>query len=280
MLEFGNLKNSAVSCIFAERDQHGSGDANSSSLLFSSDKKSLDVKQVNAASPVAPSSSAPTGNMKPGMPFSFSTGNNVGLNSTGIKGSSELSPSWQPNNSGSFVSSQLGKGGFDSAKPLGPFGGSQNATKSGGSLSFKSSVFSSDGSVPIKTAERNVASSFGSYSAQTSHTTERKVLGSSASLSSAPSLNISPNKPIGSSSAGFGAGNLEVPPTSRGSPLPQQIVGKSYNNRSHTSADSKNFKLGTMFDTEQDLSKKFYSVRLRRCFSMLFTIIMPCSVLI
>ncbi|VAH26266.1 unnamed protein product [Triticum turgidum subsp. durum] len=258
----------------AEKDQHGSGDAKSSfpisnskdiaagsSLLISSDKKPLDTKQVNTASPFAPpSSSAPTGNMKPGMPFSFSTGNNVGLNSTGSKGSSEPVSSWQPNTSGSFVSSQLGKGGFDSAKPLGAFGGSQNATKSGGSLSFKSSVFSSDGSVPVKTAERDGASSFGSYPAQTSYTTERKVLGSSAGLSSVPSLSISPNKPVGASSAGFGAGNLEVPPVSRGSPLPQQTIGKSPNNRNHTSADSKNFKLGTMFDTQQDLSKKIYSI--------------------
>ncbi|VAH42036.1 unnamed protein product [Triticum turgidum subsp. durum] len=254
----------------AEKDQHGSGDAKSSfpisnskdiaassSLLISSDKKPLDTKQVNTASPFAPpSSSAPTGNMKPGMPFSFSTGNNVGLNSTGSKGSSEQVSSWQPNNSGSFVSSQLGKGGFDSAKPLGAFGGSQNATKSGGSLSFKSSVFSSDGSVPVKTAERDGASSFGSYPAQTSYTTERKVLGSSTGLSSVPSLSISANKPVGAASAGFGAGNLEVPPVSRGSPLPQQTIGKSPNNRNHTSADSKNYKLGTMFDTQQDLSKK------------------------
>ncbi|XP_037475722.1 nuclear pore complex protein NUP214-like [Triticum dicoccoides] len=258
----------------AEKDQHGSGDAKSSfpisnskdiaagsSLLISSDKKPLDTKQVNTASPFAPpSSSAPTGNMKPGMPFSFSTGNNVGLNSTGSKGSSEPVSSWQPNTSGSFVSSQLGKGGFDSAKPLGAFGGSQNATKSGGSLSFKSSVFSSDGSVPVKTAERDGASSFGSYPAQTSYTTERKVLGSSAGLSSVPSLSISPNKPVGASSAGFGPGNLEVPPVSRGSPLPQQTIGKSPNNRNHTSADSNNFKLGTMFDTQQDLSKKIYSI--------------------
>ncbi|VAH42038.1 unnamed protein product [Triticum turgidum subsp. durum] len=258
----------------AEKDQHGSGDAKSSfpisnskdiaassSLLISSDKKPLDTKQVNTASPFAPpSSSAPTGNMKPGMPFSFSTGNNVGLNSTGSKGSSEQVSSWQPNNSGSFVSSQLGKGGFDSAKPLGAFGGSQNATKSGGSLSFKSSVFSSDGSVPVKTAERDGASSFGSYPAQTSYTTERKVLGSSTGLSSVPSLSISANKPVGAASAGFGAGNLEVPPVSRGSPLPQQTIGKSPNNRNHTSADSKNYKLGTMFDTQQDLSKKMYSI--------------------
>ncbi|XP_044964279.1 nuclear pore complex protein NUP214 isoform X1 [Hordeum vulgare subsp. vulgare] len=258
----------------AEKDQHGSGDAKSSfpvsnskdiaagsSLLISSDKKPLDTKQVNMASPFAPpSSSVPTGNMKPGMPFSFSTGNNVGLNSTGSKGSSEPVSSWQPNNSGSFVSSQLGKGGFDSAKPLGTFGGSQNAAKSGGSLSFKSSLFSSDGAVPVKTAERDGASSFGSYSAQTSYTTERKVLGSSASLSSAPSLSISPNKPVGVSAAGFGAGNLEVPPTSRGSPLPQQTIAKSHNNRNHTSVNSKNFKLGTMFDAQQDLSKKIYSI--------------------
>ena len=203
--------------------------------------------------------------MKPGMPFSFSTANNVGLNSTGSKGSSELISSWQPNNSSSFVNSQLGKGGLDSAKPLGAFGGPQNTTKGGGSLTFKSSVFSSDGSVPVKTAERNEATGFGSYSAQTSYTTERKV-GSSAGLSSAPSLPISPNKPVGSSSAGFGVGNLEVLPTSRGSPLREQIIGKSHNNRTHTSVDSRNFKLGTMFDTEQDLSKKFYNVRSTKLF--------------
>ncbi|KAM0909288.1 hypothetical protein ACQ4PT_014907 [Festuca glaucescens] len=257
----------------AERDQHGSRDtecsppvsknkdAAGSSLSIISDKKSLNTKQMNMDSPFAPpSSSAPTSNMKPGMPFSFSTANNVGLKSTGSKGSSELISSWQPNNSSSFANSQLGKGGLDSAKPLGAFGGSQNTTKGGGSLTFKSSLFSSDGSVPVKTAERNDGTGFGSYSAQTSYTTERKVLGSSAGLSPVPSLPISPNKPAGSSSAGFRAGNLEVLPTSRGSPLPQQTIGKSHNNRTHTSADSRNVKLGTMFDTEQDLSKKFYSI--------------------
>ncbi|CAM0907578.1 unnamed protein product [Alopecurus aequalis] len=257
----------------AESDQHGSRDGKSSSpvsgnkdvvggsLSISSDKKSLNTKQVNVASPFAPpSSSAPTSNMKPGMPFNFSTPNNVGLSSTGSKGSSELISSWQPNNSSSSVNSQLGKGSLDSAKSLGAFGGSQNTTKGGGSLTFKSSVFSSDGSVPVKTAERNDATGFGSYPAQTSYTTERKVLGSSAGLNSVSSLPIFPNKPAGSSSAGFGGGNIEVLPTSRGSPLPQQTIGKSHNNRTHMSADSRNFKLGTMFDTEQDLSKKFYSI--------------------
>jgi nuclear pore complex protein Nup214 len=198
--------------------------------------------------------------MKPGMPFSFSTANNVGLNSTGNKGSSDLFSSWQPNNSSSSINSQFGKGGLDSAKPFGAFGGSQNTTK-GGSLTFKSSVFSSDGSVPVMTAESNNATN-----------TERKVLGSSAVLSSAQSLSISPNKPAGSSSAGVGSGNLEVLPTSRGSPLPQQTIGKSNNNRTHMSADSRNVKLGTMFDTEQDLSKKFYSVRSTKMFKFYFTI--------
>jgi nuclear pore complex protein Nup214 len=268
------LKEFCCFLYYAERDQHGSRDAESSpsvsknkdiagsSLSITSDKKSLNTKQVNMDSPFAPPlSSAPTSNTKPGMPFSFSTANNVGLNSTGSKGSSELISSWQPNNSSSFANSQLGKDGLDSAKPLGAFGGSQNTTKGGGSLTFKSSLFSSDGSGPVKTAERNDGTGFGSCSAQTSYTTEKKVLGSSAGLSPAPSLPISPNKLAGSSSAGFRAGNLEVLPTSRGSLLPQQTIGKSHSNRTHTSADPRNVKLGTMFDTEQDLSKKFYSVR-------------------
>ncbi|XP_024313585.1 nuclear pore complex protein NUP214 isoform X2 [Brachypodium distachyon] len=235
-------------------------DIASSSLSISSDQKSLSAKQVNVAFPSAPASIlAPTGNIKPGMPFSFSTANNVGLNSTGSKGSSELVSSSQLNSGSTSVNSQLGKGGFDLTKPLGSFGGSQNTEKDGGNPSFKSSVFTSDGLVPFKAAERNEATSFGSYSPQTSCTTERKVLGSSAGLSSMSSPLISPNKPtpVGSSSTGFATGNLEAVATSRVSPSPQQTIGKPHNSRAHTSADSRSFKLG---NTEQDLSKKFYSI--------------------
>uniref|UniRef100_A0ACD5YZT8 Uncharacterized protein n=1 Tax=Avena sativa TaxID=4498 RepID=A0ACD5YZT8_AVESA len=286
--QHGSRGSESISSVSRNKDVAGS------LLPISSDNKSLNTKQVNVASPFAPpsssatspfappssstpspfappsnsapspfappSSSAPTSNTKPGMPFSFSTANNAGPNSTGSKGSSELISSWQPNNSSSFVNSQFGKGGLDSAKPLGAFGGSQISTKAGGSLSFKSPLFSSDGSVPVKTAERNEATGFGSNPAQTSYTAGRNVPGSSAGLSSAPSLPISPNKPVGSSSARFGAGNLEAVPIPRGSPLPHQTIGTSHNNRTHTSTDSRNFKLGTKFDTEQDLSKKFYSI--------------------
>lgn len=219
---------------------------------------------MNEASPLAPASSlAPTGNMKPGISFSFSTVSNISVNSTGSKGSSELVSSWQPNSSSSFVNSQIGKGVLGSAQPVGALGGSQNSKKDGGSLSLKSSVFTSGGSVPVKTGGKNEAS-FGSNLPQTSYTTERKVLGSSTGLSSAPSPSISPAKllPVESSSTGFRTGNLEALPTSCGSHVQQQTIGKSHNNRTHTSVDyTRNFKLGTLFDTEQDLSKKFYSVR-------------------
>lgn len=259
----------------ADRDQHGSTDAKSSSsvstnkeiagssLFTSSDQKLLSTKQVNEASPLAPASSlAPTGNMKPGISFSFSTVSNISVNSTGSKGSSELVSSWQPNSSSSFVNSQIGKGVLGSAQPVGALGGSQNSKKDGGSLSLKSSVFTSGGSVPVKTGGKNEAS-FGSNLPQTSYTTERKVLGSSTGLSSAPSPSISPAKllPVESSSTGFRTGNLEALPTSCGSHVQQQTIGKSHNNRTHTSVDyTRNFKLGTLFDTEQDLSKKFYSI--------------------
>lgn len=138
----------------------------------------------------------------------------------------------------------------------------ESPTSTTENITLKSSLFSSDGSVPVKTAERNEAT----VSAQTSYTTVRKVFGSSAGLSSAPSLPVSPNKPAGSSFAGFGAGNHIVLITPCGSPPPQQTIGNSHNNRAHTSSDSRYFKSGTMFDTKQTLSKNFYSVRSTKMF--------------
>ena len=129
--------------------------------------------------------------------------------------------------------------------------------------SLHCSPLGSSGSVPAKTGERNEVG-FGVPSLQTSYTADRKVFGAPVALSSVPSPSISPAKPspIGSSSSGFRTGNSEAPQSLRGSPLSQQSMGKSHNSRTQAPADySRNSKMGTRFDSEQDLSKKFYSVR-------------------
>ncbi|KAG8079281.1 hypothetical protein GUJ93_ZPchr0007g5843 [Zizania palustris] len=238
-----------------DRNQHVSTDVNSSSSVSK-------TKEI-VASPRPPASFlAPASNIKPGISFSFSTVNSTSTSPTGSNTSSgRLASSWQQSSSSSSVNNQLGKGNIGSTQPVGTFGGSQNLKKDGGSLSFKPSVFTSDGSVPVKSGERNEAG-FGSQPLQTSYSTDKKVPGYSVGLSSEPP-SISPTKPSssGSSSTGFWTGNLEAFPTSRGSPLPQQSIDKSHNNRTNAAVDySRNFKLGTMFDTEQDISKKFYSI--------------------
>jgi nuclear pore complex protein Nup214 len=238
-----------------------------SSLFTSSDKKPSNTKQVNSTPPitVAPSL-ALTESTKPAVPFSFSSVNNVGTGSKGSKESSALASSSQPSSSsGGFGSSQLGKGGLHSAQSVGALGGSQNSTKDSGGFSFKSSLFTSSGSDPVKIGERNEVG-LGSHSLHTNYTTDRKVFGSSVGLSSesSPSPSISPAKPspFGSSSSGFLTGTSETLQSLRGSPLSQQPVGKSHNSRPSTALDnSRNSKMDAMFDSEQDLSKKFYSVR-------------------
>ncbi|KAF0907579.1 hypothetical protein E2562_018386 [Oryza meyeriana var. granulata] len=232
-----------------DRDLHGSTDAKNSSTVSK-------AKEIVASPPAPASFLAPAGNMKPGISFSFPTVNSVGTSPAGSNTSSELASTWQQSSSSSFVNNQLGKGSIPSTQPVGAPGGSQNSKKDGGSLSFKSSVFTSDGSALVKSGERNEAA-FGSHPLQSSYTTDKKVP-SSVGLSSEPSISISPIKPssAGPPSTGFRTGNLEAFPTSRGTHLPQESIDKT-----HAAVDySKSFKLGTMFDTEQDLSKKFYSI--------------------
>lgn len=233
------------------------------SLLISSNKKSVDTKQVNlTATPAALPSLELTGNTKPTISSSFSTVNNEGLNPTGGNALNALAPSLQPS-SRSFGNSETGKQGLDSAQSVGIFGGSQNSNEDGDVYGFKSSVLTSSGSVPAKIGERNEVG-FGVPSPQISYTTDRKVFGAPAALSTVPSPSISPAKPfpIRSSSSGFRTGNSEAPQSLRGSSPSPQSMGKSHNSRTQAPADYyRNSKMGTTFDSEQDLSKKFYSVR-------------------
>lgn len=234
------------------------------SLLISSNKKPLDTKQVNVtARPTTLPSLALTGNTKPAISFSFSTVNNEGMNPTGSKAPDGSAPSLQSSSS-SFGNSQTGKGGgLDSTQSMGIFGGSQNSNKDGDVHGFKSSLFTSSGSVSAKIGERNEIG-FGVPSPQTTYTADKKVFSGPVGLGSEPSPSISPAKPfpIGSSSSGFWTGNSEAPQLLRGSPPSQQSMGKSHNSRTQTPIDySRNSKMGTRFDSEQDLSKKFYSVR-------------------
>jgi nuclear pore complex protein Nup214 len=250
-----NVKNSSS----ASKEQETTGN----SLLISSNKKPIvDTKQLNVTAPPAALPSLElTGNTKPTISSSFSTVNNEGMNPTGGNAPNGLAPSLQPS-SRSFGNSQTGKEGLDSAQSVGIFGGSQNSNKDGDVYGFKSSGFTSSGSVPAKIGERNEVG-FGVPSPQTSYTIDRKVFGAPVALSSVPSPSISPAKsaPVGSS-IGFRTGNSEAPQSLRGSPPSQQSMGKSYNSRTQTPADySRNSKMGTRFDSEQDLSKKFYSVR-------------------
>lgn len=249
------MKNSSS----ASKEQETTGN----SLLIPSNKKPLDTKQVNATAPLAALPSlALTGNTKPTISSSFSTVNNEGMNPTGGNAPNGLAPSLQ-SSSRNFGSSQTGKEGVDSAQSVGIFGGSQNSNKDGDVYGFKSSLFTSSGSVPAKIGERNEVG-FGVPSPQTSYTADRKDFGAPVALSSVPSPSISPAKPssIGSSSSGFRTGNSEAPQSLRGSPPSQQSMGKSHNSRTQAPADySRNSKMGTRFDSEQDLSKKFYSVR-------------------
>ncbi|XP_040382440.1 nuclear pore complex protein NUP214 [Oryza brachyantha] len=234
-----------------DRDQHGSTDVKNISPVSK-------TKEI-VASPLAPASLAPASNMKPGISFSFPTVNTVGMNTAGSNTSSEFVSSCQQSSSSTFINNQLGKGNVGSTQPVGALGGSQNSKKDGG-LNFKSLKFSSDGSTLVKSGERS-ESGFGSHPLQSSYTTDKKIP-SSVGLSSEPLPSISPIKPssAGPSSTGFRTGNIEAFPTSRGSPLPQESIDKSHN-RTHAAVDySKNFKSGTMLDTEQDLSKKFYSI--------------------
>ncbi|KAL6657342.1 hypothetical protein ACP70R_005122 [Stipagrostis hirtigluma subsp. patula] len=259
-----------------ESNQQGSMDVKSSSsvsknkestgspFFISSDDKPSDTKQVNVTPPLAPAPSLTlTGNTKPGVSFSFSTASNVGTDPTGGKASSALAPSLQPSSSSSsnVLNSPLGKGGLDSVQSVGTLGGSHNFNKDAGGLNFKSSLFSPSGSAPVKVGERN-ETGIGSHSLQMSHTTDRKASGPSVGLNSELSPSIAPGKPspVGFSSTGFRTGNSEALEL-RGSPLPQQTISKSHSNRAHTAVDSsRNSKMGTMFDSEQDLSKKFYSI--------------------
>jgi nuclear pore complex protein Nup214 len=242
------------SCSLVSKKQETIG----SSLFTSSDKKSLNTKQVNVSPPLTVASSVPlTGNTKSATSFSFST-----VNSVGKESSASVSSSQSSSISG-FGNSQLGKGGLHSAQSVGALGGSQNSTKDGGGISFKSSLFTSSGSDPAKIGERNEAG-FGGHSQHTSYTTDRKVFGSSVGLSSEQTLSVAQAKasPVGSSSSGLMTGSSGTLQSLRGSPLSQQPAGKSYNSRTSTALDnSRNSKMGTMFDSEQDLSKKFYSVR-------------------
>ena len=233
------------------------------SLLTSSDKKPLDTKQLNVTAALATAPSlALTGNTKPAMSFSFSTVNNEGTNPTESKAPSGLAPSLRPGSS-SFGNIQSGKGGLDSTQSVGTFGGSQNSNKDGGGYSFKSSLFASSGSVPAKIGESNEAG-FGNPSPQTSYTVDGKVFGPPVALSPGTLPSISPAKPslIGSSSSGYRAGNSEAPQSLHGSPLSQQTMGKSHNSRTQAPVDySRNFKMSAIFDSQEDMSKKFYSVR-------------------
>jgi nuclear pore complex protein Nup214 len=233
------------------------------SLLTSSDKKPLDTKQLNVPTALATAPSlALTGNTKPAMSFSFSTVNNEGTNPTGSKAPSGLAPSLQPGSS-SFGNSQSGKRGLDSTQSVGTFGGSQNSNKDGGGYSLKSSLFASSGSVPAKIGESNEAG-FGNPSPQTSYTVDGKVFGPPVALSPGPLPSISPAKPslIGSSSSGYRAGNSEAPQSLHGSPLSQQTMGKSHNSRTQAPVEySRNSKMSAIFDSQEDVSKKFYSVR-------------------
>uniref|UniRef100_A0A0D9X321 Nuclear pore complex protein NUP214 n=1 Tax=Leersia perrieri TaxID=77586 RepID=A0A0D9X321_9ORYZ len=242
-----------ISSAQPDKDQHGPTDVKNSSPV----SKTKDI----VTSPPAPSSFlAPAGNTKPGIPFSFPTANSVGTSPSGSNTSSQLAFSWQQSGSSSSINNQLGKGSIGSTQPVGAFGASQNSKKDSGSLSFKPSVFSSDGSTFAKSGERNDAG-FASHLPQSSYNTDNKVP-SSVGSSSETSSSVSPIKPFsaGPPSAGFRTGTLEAFPSSRGSPLPQESIDKS-NNRIHAAVDhSKNFKFGMMFDTEQDLSKKFYSI--------------------
>lgn len=246
-----NVKNSSS----ASKEQ----ETTDNSLFISSNKKPLDTKQVNVTGPPAALRSlALTGNTKPTIFSSFST---EGMNPTGGNAPNELASSLQPS-SRSFGNNQTGKEGLDSVQSVGIFGGSQNSNKDGDVYGFKSSLFTSSGSVPAKIGERNEVG-FGVPSLQTSYTADRKVFGASVALSSVPSSSISPAKPspIGSSS-GFRTANSEAPQSLRGSPPSQQSMGKSHNSRTQAPAEySRNSKKGTGFDSEQDLSKKFYSVR-------------------
>jgi len=250
-----NVKNSSS----ASKEQETTGN----SLLISSNKKPIDTRQLNVTAPPAALPSLElTGNTRPTISSSFSTVNNEGMNPTGGNAPNGLAPSLQPG-SRSFGNSQTGKEGLDSAQSVGIFGGSQNSNKDGDVYGFKSSVFTSSGSVPAKIRERNEVG-FGVPSPQTSYTADRKVFGAPVALSSVPSPSISPAKPapIGSSSSGFRTGNSEAPQSLRGSSPSQQSMGKSHNSRTQAPADySRNSKMGTRFDSEQDLSKKFYSVR-------------------
>ncbi|XP_066391516.1 nuclear pore complex protein NUP214-like [Miscanthus floridulus] len=249
-----NVKNSSS----ASKEQETTGN----SLLISSNKKPIDTRQLNVTAPPAALPSLElTGNTKPTISSSFSTVNNEGMNPTGGNAPNGLAPSLQPG-SRSFGNSQTAKEGLDSAQSVGIFGGSQNSNKDGDVYGFKSSVFTSSGSVPAKIRERNEVG-FGVPSPQTSYTADRKVFGAPVALSSVPSPSISPAKPapIGSSSSGFRTGNSEAPQSLRGSSPSQQSMGKSHNSRTQAPADySRNSKMGTRFDSEQDLSKKFYSI--------------------
>ncbi|KAL6896847.1 hypothetical protein ACP4OV_007419 [Aristida adscensionis] len=232
-----------------------------SPLFISSDNKPSNTKQANVTPPLAPSASLTlTGNTKPAVSFSFSTVSSVGMDPTGTKVSSASTPSLQPSSS-IVVNSPLGKGGLDSVQSVGTFGGSQNTNKDGGGLSFKSSLLTPGGSVPVRIGEKSETGS-GSHLLRMSNTTDRKVFGPSVGLSSGLSPSISPAKPstVGSSSSGFRTGNSEALEL-HGSHLTQQTTGRSQNNRTHTAVDySRNSKMGTIFDSEQDLSKKFYSI--------------------
>lgn len=227
-------------------------------LLISSDKKPLDTKQVNVTAPLGTTPSfALTGNTKPA--FSFSTISNEGTNLTGSKVPSETITG----SNSSFGNRQTGKGGLDSTQSVGTFGGSQNSNKDGGGFNFKSSLFASSGSVPVKTGERN-ETGFGNPSPQTSYTVDSRAFGSQVALSSGSLPSIPPAKPslIGSSSSGYQTGNSEAPQSLHGSLPLQQTIGKSHNSRMQAPSDySRNSTIGTVFDSEQDLSKKFYSVR-------------------
>jgi hypothetical protein len=129
---------------------------------------------------------------------------------------------------------------LDSAKPPGAFGGAQNTTKVAAPLlvNHHYSALMDQFQLRLQKGMRLLGTNQLYYCDKSCWFT--------AGLSSAPSLSISSNKPVGFSSAGFGAGNLIVLLTYRGSPLPQQTIGKT-----------RNFKLGTMFDTKQNLPKSY-----------------------
>lgn len=146
---------------------------------------------------------------------------------------------------------------------MGALGWSQNSTKDGGGINFKSPLFTSGGADPVKIGERNEAG-LGSHTLHTNYTTDRKLFGPSVGLSSesSPSTASAKVSPFGSSSSGFLTGTSQTLQSSRGSPLSQQPVSKPHNSRTPTALEnSRNSKMATIFDSEQDLSKKFYSVR-------------------